>query len=700
MYDITPLMAYRTQFPEALAWLEERQRDAQARRERLTLAHIPLSIGIMGQIKVGKSSFLNQLLFNGQPLLPEACTPQTANLTRISYSPTPYFAAHFYTPEDWARLEDWARSEDEHDAQARAARELVRHAQQAHGSKLYELLAQGRHILRAEDIDSLQGRIEDYISAAGSMTPLVENTELGLPIKELIGIEIVDTPGLNDPVVSRTDKTRAYMAQCDVVFFLSPASRLLDRTDQELLQMQLPSKGVKRLHLVITQFDSAILDDGFHRSSLAECEDNLRRKLQHRARQNIEQLAAQREKQGAVEMAQLLRNISEPLFASTYAQAFATLPPSRWSKNQQHIHQQFQDLAEDAWQGVLPELNDWLRIAGFTALQQALEQAREDKEHILAQQRASIDRELHQQWTEALDNLRDQAMERVHILQTKNLADLEAHQAKLQQRLDNISKALGAYVQDNTGAARARAQQIVNTMSELANSAKKLDEHTGYETRTRSYKVSNFRWYNPFTWFSSPTIEYYTETRTYRYLAASDAVENARQFLQQTHREMLDIFEGMISPEALSRGLRRRLLEVLPSQGEDFDPKGLRAMVDTTINSIPWPRLELAAPDIQGHLGGFPAEVRSHDEMQRLRKALESLVENIQHHHAQQLNQSIKQVCDQLDEMARQLQQRLAQALSDELARLRQAIEHKGQELERLHDLLKTIEKLYPASPA
>ena len=44
-----------------------------------------LNIAIMGQVKAGKSSFLNALLFDGKPVLPTAATPKTANLTRISY---------------------------------------------------------------------------------------------------------------------------------------------------------------------------------------------------------------------------------------------------------------------------------------------------------------------------------------------------------------------------------------------------------------------------------------------------------------------------------------------------------------------------------------------------------------------------------------------------------------------------------------
>ena len=45
-----------------------------------------LNIGVVGQVKAGKSSFLNTLLFEGQEILPKASTPKTATLTKMEYS--------------------------------------------------------------------------------------------------------------------------------------------------------------------------------------------------------------------------------------------------------------------------------------------------------------------------------------------------------------------------------------------------------------------------------------------------------------------------------------------------------------------------------------------------------------------------------------------------------------------------------------
>lgn len=689
MQSLISLDPYRPDFPEAIAALEEWQRDAVARRARWTLEQAPLSIGVMGQIKAGKSSFLNQLLFNSQPLLPEAATPKTANLTRIRHAAAPCFTAHFYAPESWAALERLSASEAQ-DLAACAARELVQQARRDHGHGIAALLAQGKVELHADDIAGLLGRINDYVGAEGRFTPLVESSELALPLPELAGVEIVDTPGMNDPVVSRTDKTRSYMAQCDVVFFLSPSGRLLDDSDQQLLAAQLPAKGAKRLVLVAAQFDAAILDDGFDRSSLGECEVRLRQRLSDHARRNLEHLAAQREKQGFPDIAALLRGIGAPLFASTYAQALASLPPPQWSSGHRHVHQQFADLAEDAWDGAAPETADWQRIGGFGALEAALDQARADKEMILATQRAKLEEELAHALAHLLANLRDQASERIAFLQAHDMADLDAHASKANKRLQATADVLVGYVQGQANAARAQARRILNDVQKGAARARIVEDRTGFETRKRSVQVSDSTWYKPWTWGSSHT-EYYTETTTYRYLAVSDALENLRQYFEKSRGHLLDLFDALIAPDTLSAGLRRELLAVLDTRSDDFDPRGLHALIETTLARLPWPQLNIEAPDPSEALAGFSGELRDRSEMSALRERLAQIVGELQQTLATSLDQAVQQVCVQLDTMAGQLQEALTQSLAADLERLRTALADKTRQVKHLQALVYEI---------
>lgn len=56
-----------------------------------------LNIGVVGQVKAGKSSFLNTLLFDGKEILPKASTPKTATLTKMEYAEENLIEIEYYS---------------------------------------------------------------------------------------------------------------------------------------------------------------------------------------------------------------------------------------------------------------------------------------------------------------------------------------------------------------------------------------------------------------------------------------------------------------------------------------------------------------------------------------------------------------------------------------------------------------------------
>ena len=84
-----------------------------------------------------------------------------------------------------------------------------------------------------------------------------------------------------------------------------------------------------------------------------------------------------------------------------------------------------------------------------------------------------------------------------------------------------------------------------------------IKERTGERTRVESYRVSDSKWYNPFSWGSSHT-EYHTYTEHYSYLLASDAVENLRKF----SLEAVNNVEKVFSDALQLKEIKRKLLNV------------------------------------------------------------------------------------------------------------------------------------------
>jgi predicted GTPase len=109
---IKELAPARDRFPRAFEDLERLNREIQQKLARFGEEEQQLSIGVMGRVKAGKSSFLNALLFDGKPILPIAATPETANLVRITYRDEPRLAVEFYSMDEWREIETQAKGDE------------------------------------------------------------------------------------------------------------------------------------------------------------------------------------------------------------------------------------------------------------------------------------------------------------------------------------------------------------------------------------------------------------------------------------------------------------------------------------------------------------------------------------------------------------------------------------------------------------
>lgn len=691
MKNLFEVYKYKTDFPEPIELLEEWERDSVIRRKRLTLPETPLSIGVMGQVKAGKSSFLNNLLFEGKSLLPEAATPKTANLTRIRYAEKPSFVARFYTHDEWASIEKQAQS-DVLDDTTRAAKELVKSANES-GINIKSMLDDGQVTLEKDTLDELMGELNAYVGGDGRLTALVAETELALPLEQLIGIEVVDTPGMNDPVVSRTRKTREYMSQCDVVFFLSRASQFFDCSDQALLTVQLPQKGIKSLILVAAQFDMALLDDGFNRSSLAASRDHVTTRLTRLAESAIEKLALQREKAEQPEAASLLRSVGKPIFSSTHAALIGdTSNPKALSPVVNHTREQLLEMAEDCWSSTLTE-KDWVELGNLSTLRQAFEHARDNKEQLLAKQRDGLEQELDNSFKTIINELRELAETRLDTLLNEDLASLALREQKEQAQLNTISTALSSYLHDTTSKARIRCQQIIDEIQQSAVKASQITERTGSKSNRHSVKISDSKWYNPFSW-GKHHHESYSTSSSYTYLAATDAIENLQYYVQTAKRQVLSAFDDLIAPATLSAGLRRELLRSIDTANPDFDPRALRAVVESSLSGLELPKIDFEEPDVGSLFAGYSGEVKSQSDMDQLREKLSSAVSQINTTLVARLKGTVEEAGESLDHIADHLHDKLTERLAEEIKQLRAAMADKEKYIAGIQQLLTEIGKL------
>ena len=228
-------------------WIDEATLKAEIKRAE----EQKLTIGVIGQMKAGKSTFLNSFIF-GDTVLPAATSPMTASLSYITYGAEKKLVAEFYTPDEWAELRSTAQlplsEEDDSTAQGakiKAAKELV--SKSGKISQINSLLGKTKE-------DSFSNLI-DYVGADGKYIAITKAVTLYYPLEYLKGVEIVDTPGFNDPIVSREERTRQFLKQADVSLLLLYAGRAFDASDRDILFKDVRNCGIGKILIGVNKYD-------------------------------------------------------------------------------------------------------------------------------------------------------------------------------------------------------------------------------------------------------------------------------------------------------------------------------------------------------------------------------------------------------------------------------------------------------------
>ncbi len=281
-----------------------------------------LKVGIIGRVKAGKSSLLNALIFEGVEVLPKAATPMTASLTILKYAKTLSAEVEFYSPKDIAELkneheryvrefnrivEEEVKKQKEKQSLSNRAKEgikslgnkfsrnkgteavpkenilsdkeMVEGAERIAKNELekdtklvsshdqYEKMKKSGSLnmetkdsrIQANSLQELNQKLLQFVGADGKFMPYTKAVQISLNNPNLKDLEVIDTPGVNDPIASREERTKALLKDCDVVFIVSPSGQFLTDSDMSLFDRVSHKEGFQEIYFVASQADSAVL---------------------------------------------------------------------------------------------------------------------------------------------------------------------------------------------------------------------------------------------------------------------------------------------------------------------------------------------------------------------------------------------------------------------------------------------------------
>jgi hypothetical protein len=170
----------------------------------------------------------------------------TAALTEITYGEQAAVEAEFYTRDEWEGIKLTAKRQEEDDPQVQAAKELVEKS-----------LVLGGELERYLDTKQTAAfnELRNYVGAEGKYVAITKAAKIVYPLEMLKGVRIVDTPGFNDPVVSREQRSIQFLEKADVVILLLYAGRAFDEADRDIIFKKVRNVGVGKIIIAVNKYD-------------------------------------------------------------------------------------------------------------------------------------------------------------------------------------------------------------------------------------------------------------------------------------------------------------------------------------------------------------------------------------------------------------------------------------------------------------
>ena len=139
------------------------------------------------------------------------------------------------------------------------------------------------------------------------------------------------------------------------MFFLSQSGSFLDKSDWILLSSQLPQKGVKRLVLIGSKYDSGIRDilrvqddddvfgdDDNTADNIPKACKIMKRKLKKRAKSKVEEFVRDLSaRESGAQLIEVIKQCSEPILVSSLACNMVGKSREEYNKEEQNIYAAF-----------------------------------------------------------------------------------------------------------------------------------------------------------------------------------------------------------------------------------------------------------------------------------------------------------------------------------------------------------------------
>lgn len=707
--------------------------ELQAEIAKISNTERLMKIGIVGRVNAGKSSLLNAIVFSGKDILPKSATPMTAALTELKWGQSYGAEIEFFTPQDIENIKKEAQqydrelesaikaeianaqekfreklkskilpeAETESKARQKVEREMSKSPLAASKDQYARIQSCGINTadLQAKEItfdslEILQSQLEDYVGADGRYMPLTKSVKISLPLESLQNVEIIDTPGVNDPVVSREERTRKILKECDVIFIVSPAGQFMSSEDMELMDRITQKNGIRELFVVASKVDSELHGSERDRAGgvMTKALDNLKNSLGTHLSDTLQKLKADRPEIGTAYDSLIAQKQERVLHSAGIAFSIKanlgdTHDESKLDESEAHALKLLRESYPDNFSSQASLEANLDLISNIKTIESKLadvamrkeEIAREKIESFLAQKAVNIDKYA----SDLIQNVGDHIKE----IEETDIEQLKQQQKQIARLKDNAISDIDECFEDLrrdfiNGLENALHNELAQYFSKARNAT---NDAEGTETET--YEVSTSKILLPWTWGSSRT-----ETRTYTTVRAGAVKSSLDELVAMVENSIRDMGHKSIKSfkAELSRELIRTLRESVEKNGgsdDDININKLRSILRGIINALQFPDMAYSdkpLPSGSGTLKDYSAE--------RFIEEAQEFIQSLQKTTRSDIKEHCKQMANKLANI--NIGNKLFSELQAQIAQLAKDIDNKALALSELQAIKKQLQEI------
>jgi hypothetical protein len=555
-------------------------------------------LGIVGQMKTGKSSFLNEYLF-GEEILPTAATPMTAALTLIKYSGENKAEIEFYNRDDWNQIEKNSKEyEKEYSKALKEAREEAEKKGKIFNKERFKFedvdsILKGSYeiyknfkdngldkkflgetkTIKINDKKNILEDLKEYVGSKGKYTPLVKMTTLYINDERIKDYIIVDTPGTNDPIISRGQKTKEFLGKCDYIIFLSYSSQFLDNNDNSYIKEQLPAEGIRDILILASKFDNQLSQESVFEDADGDIEvayKEEKRKLSRKLNRWSEEF----------------KKDKNPLDLSKSELEFQSTMLYRIYKNFENLSgtekEIFERLEEDYNNSnFTKELLE--SLSGMPAVKKKIDNILTRKEDIMKNSIKDLLNGKKDSLSKILGKIKKGFEERKFELSNVGIKDIERNITSLQGKIGNLSSEI------KKGVRTERENFDKKLKDEILKISNTKDRYSSLQKQSRSYteEVDVDK-----GWFTGWKFWPHTETKTvYRnetFINIQDSIEQIVSFAQDTGDRIERTSERLISKNIIKKAIRDGIIDLFELE----DRPKVVSIIDNYIQKISIPKIQ------------------------------------------------------------------------------------------------------------